>query len=162
MFIRNSYKYVEETMTYFKARYVDHAKDPGKDNIIIIVRKHTISANDEYCDLRYCVSAIQRRKMYVKLRWLNWHFPDRGVFAEIDSSNSLHAFNRFDEKGHVGQKYNNCRLIDLTREELHTMRVPVILGVDDEFWDINFHDTWGSWKNGLSTYRIIFLYQPYP
>ena len=133
MFIRNSYKYVEETMTYFKARYVDHAKDPGKENIIIIVRKHTIFANDEYRDLRYCLSAIQRRKMYVKLRWLNWHFPDCGVFVEIDSSNSLHAFNRFDEKGHVEQKFNNFRLIDLTPEELHTMWVPVILGVDDEF-----------------------------
>ena len=40
----------EDTITHFRAGYVDHARDPGKDNIIIIVRKHTTSTNDKYND----------------------------------------------------------------------------------------------------------------
>ena len=43
----------ENTMTHLRVRYVDHAKDPDKYNIIIIVRKHTTSANDKYHDLAY-------------------------------------------------------------------------------------------------------------
>ena len=43
------------------------------------------------------------------------HFPDHEVTVEIDSPNSIHAFNRFEEEGHVERKYNRFRLIDLTR-----------------------------------------------
>ena len=39
----------QDTITHLRARYVDHARDPGKDNII--VRKHTRPANDKYHDL---------------------------------------------------------------------------------------------------------------
>ena len=46
---------------------------------------------------------------------------------EIDSPNSIHAFNRFEEEGHVERRYNNFRLIDLTREELYAMGVPAML-----------------------------------
>ena len=105
----------EDNIIHLRARYVDHARNPGKDNIIIIVRKHTTSANDKYHELPYHISRIQRRKRYMKLRWLNWHFPDDEVIVEIDSSSSSHAFNRFEEKGHVKQRYNNLRLIDLSR-----------------------------------------------
>ena len=30
----------QDTITYLRTRYVDQWRDPGKDNIIIIVRKH--------------------------------------------------------------------------------------------------------------------------
>ena len=43
------------------------------------------------------------------------HFPDHEVTVEIDNPNSIHAFNRFEEEGHVERKYNRFRLIDLTR-----------------------------------------------
>ena len=46
---------------------------------------------------------------------------------EIDNPNSIHAFNHFEEEGHVERRYNRFRLIDLTREELYVMRVPAIL-----------------------------------
>ena len=49
---------------------------------------------------------------------------------EIDNPNSIHSFNRFEEEGHAEQKYKHFRLIDLTREELYAMGVPVI--PDDE------------------------------
>ena len=48
----------QDTITHLKT-HVPHARDLGKGNIIIIVRKHTLSANDKYHDLPY----------YVKLRW---------------------------------------------------------------------------------------------
>ena len=67
---------VYQTHVYLKAHYVNHARYPAKNNIILIVRKHTTSANDKYHDLPYYASRTQRRKRYVKLRWLNWHFPD--------------------------------------------------------------------------------------
>ena len=61
----------QDTMTCLRKRYVDHARDPGKDNIIITVRKHTTSANDKNHELPYYVARIQGRKRYVKLRWLD-------------------------------------------------------------------------------------------
>ena len=51
---------------------------------------------------------------------------------EIDSPNSIHAFNRFEEEGHAERRYNNFRLIDLTREELYVMGVPAILDDEEE------------------------------
>ena len=51
---------------------------------------------------------------------------------EIDNRNSIHAFSRFEEKGHAEQKYNHFRLIDLTQEELYIMGVPSIFDDEDE------------------------------
>ena len=94
----------EDTITHLRARYVDHASYPGKDNIIIIVRKHTTFANDKYHDLPCYISRIQRRKRYVKVRWLNRHFPDHEVIVELDNANSIHAFDRVEEEGHVERR----------------------------------------------------------
>ena len=103
----------QDIITHLRTRYVDHSRDPGKDNTIIIVRKHTTSANDKYHDLPYYVSRIQRRKRYVKVRWFERHFPDREVVVEMDSPNCIHAFNRLEDEGHVERRYNHFRLIDL-------------------------------------------------
>ena len=46
------------TITCLRTRYVDHARDPGKDNIIIIVRKHTTPANDKFHNLSYYIARI--------------------------------------------------------------------------------------------------------
>ena len=61
----------QDTITHLKTRYVPHPSDPGKDNIIIIVCKHTTPANDKSHDLPYYVARIQRRKRYVKLSWFD-------------------------------------------------------------------------------------------
>ena len=120
----------QDTIIHLRTHYVDHARDLGKDNIIIIVRKHTTPANDRYHDLAYYVTRMQRRKRYVKLRWFDLHLPDHEVIVEIDNPNSIHAFNRFEEEEHAEQKYNHFWLIDLIREELYAVGVPAIL--DDE------------------------------
>ena len=76
-------------------------KKPGKDNIIIIIRKHRMPASENFHDLPYYVARIQRRIRYVKLRWFDQHFPDHEIIVEIDNPNSIHAFSRFEEEGHA-------------------------------------------------------------
>ena len=66
----------QDIITHLKARYVPHVRHPGKDNIIIVVRKYTTSPKDKYHDLPYYVARIQRHKRYVKLRWFDRQFPD--------------------------------------------------------------------------------------
>ena len=117
----------QDTIIHLRTHYVEHARDPGKSNIIIIVRKHTTPANDRFHDLPYFVARIQRRKRYVKLRWFDQHFTDHDFIVEINNPNSIHAFNWFDEEGHTEQKHNRSRLIDLTREELYAKGIPAIL-----------------------------------
>ena len=67
------------TIIYLKTLYIDHARDPGKDNIIITVRKYTTPANDKFPDLLYYVARTQRRKRHVKLRWFDRHFRDHNL-----------------------------------------------------------------------------------
>ena len=122
----------QDTITHLRTRYVDHVRDPGKDNIIIIVRKHTKPVNDKFHGLPYYIARIQRRKIYVKLRWFDRHFPYHEVIVEMDNPNSIHAFNWFEEEGHAERKYNHFRLIDVTREELYAMGVPAIFDDDEE------------------------------
>ena len=122
----------QDAITHLKTRYVPHARNPDKDNIIIIVRKRTTSADDKYHDLSYCIARIQRLKKYSKLRWFDRHFSDHEVIVEIDNPNGIHAFNRFEKEGHAERKYNHFRLIDLTREGLYAMGVPATLDDDEE------------------------------
>ena len=122
----------QDTITHLKIRYVPHVRNPGKDSIIIIVQKHTTSASDKFHELPYYIARIQRHKRYVKLKWFDGHFPDHEIIVEIDNTNSIHAFNRFEKEGHVERKYNHFRLIDLTWEELYAMRVPAILDNEEE------------------------------
>ena len=54
----------QDTIIHLRTRYVDHVRDPGRADIIIIVRKHTKPANYKFNDLPYYVARIQRRKRY--------------------------------------------------------------------------------------------------
>ena len=86
----------QDTIMHLKTRHVPHGRDPGKENIIIVVRKHTTPTNDKVHDLPYYVARIQRRKRYLKLRWFDKHSSDHEDFVEIDNPNSIHAFNKFE------------------------------------------------------------------
>ena len=144
----------QDTITHLRTRYVDHARDPGKDNIIIIVRKHTRPANDKSDDLPYYVVRLQRRKRYVKVRWFDRHLPDHEEIVEINNPNIIHTCNRFEGKGHVEQRYNHFRLTNLAREELYVMGSTC----HPWWWGINLHDLMGSWKIlfFVTGYKIFF------
>ena len=60
----------QDIITHLKTRYIPHARNPRKDNIIIIVWKHTTSANNKYHDLPYYIARIQRRKRYLIMKLL--------------------------------------------------------------------------------------------
>ena len=122
----------QDSITHLKTRYVLHARDPGKDIIIIIVRKHTTSANNKYHKLPYYVARIQRRKKYIKLSLFDQHFHDQEDIVEIDYPNSIHSFNRFEEEGHAERRYKHFRLKDLTRKGLYSIGVPAILDDEEE------------------------------
>ena len=49
----------QDIITHLKTRHVPPARDPGKDNIIIIAREHTTSTSDKFHDLPYYIARIQ-------------------------------------------------------------------------------------------------------
>ena len=95
------------------------------------MRKHTSLPTLSFM-ICHIVTKLQQRKTYVKLTWFDQHFSEHEVIVEIGSPNSIHAFNRFQEEGHVKSRYNHLRLIDLTREEFYAMVVPAILDDEEE------------------------------
>ena len=97
----------QDIITHLETRYVPHAKNPGKDNIIIIVQRHITPANDKFHDLPYYIARVQRRKKYFKLRWFHQPFPDSEIIVEIYNPNGIRAFNWFEEEEHAEQKYNH-------------------------------------------------------
>ena len=109
-----------------KQRYVDRCQDMSKDNVVMIVRKHTCEHEDCHSEYPYYVSRIQRRKIPAKRRWIIEQFPQSEEIVVIDNPNSVHTFNRFEEEGHVERYGCHFRLIDLTREDLYAIGVPAI------------------------------------
>ena len=123
----------QDTINHLKKRYVPRAKDPGKDNIVMIIEKNTIPEEDEFYEYPYCIVRIQRRFINTKKRWFKAQYPNhRFIMDELDNPNGIHAFNRFEEEGFVERFQCYFRLIDLTREDLYTMAVPAILDDDEK------------------------------
>jgi len=94
--------------------------------MIMIVRKHTCQQDDSHFEYPYYISRIQRRTIPAKRRWILGGFPRGEEIVINENPNSVHAFNRFEEEGHVERFGCHFRLIDLTREDLYDMGVPAI------------------------------------
>ena len=116
----------EIELAQVRERHVDRCRDPGKDNVIVIFRKHTTDEDDEHFEYPYYISRIQRRAISIKRRWLLDQFPDSEEIVVIDNPNSVHAFNRLEEEGHVERYGCHFKLIYLTREDLYDLGVPAI------------------------------------
>ena len=52
----------QDIIAHLKKRYVPNAKDPGKDNIVMIIEKNTTPEEDEFYEYLYYVARIQRRR----------------------------------------------------------------------------------------------------
>ena len=111
-------------ITELRERYVDHCRDPSKDNLVVITRKH--EPDDKHFEYPYYISRIQRRVISTKRRWLLAQFPDSEEIVVIDNPNSVHEFNRLEEEGHVERYGCHFKLLDLTREDLYDLGVPAI------------------------------------
>ena len=48
----------QDTIIYLKTHYVPHARNPHKDNIIVIVQKYTTPANNKFPDFPQYVARI--------------------------------------------------------------------------------------------------------
>ena len=62
----------QDLITHLTTRYVDHAKDPGKDNIVMIIEKNSTPQEDEFYEYLYYIARIQRRFISKKDGGL-WH-----------------------------------------------------------------------------------------
>ena len=109
-----------------RERHVDRCRDPGKDNVIVIFRKHTTDEDDAHFEYPYYISRIQRRAIATKRRWVLDQFSNREEIVIIDNPNGIHAFNRLEEEGHLERYKCHFKLVDLTREDLYMMGVPAI------------------------------------
>ena len=114
----------QSEITELRQRYVNHCRDPRKDNVVMITRKH--EPDDKHFEYPYYISRIQRRAISTKRRWLLNQFPDSEEIVVIDNPNSVHVFNRFEEEGHVERYGCHFKLVDLTREDLYDLGVPAI------------------------------------
>ena len=104
---------------------MDHAKDPGKDNIVMIIEKNTTPEEDEFYEYPYYIARIQRRFINTKKRWFKAQYPNhRFIMDELDNPNGILAFNRFEEEGFVERFQCHFRLVDPPCDALYTLATP--------------------------------------
>ena len=114
-----------DIITHLRTRYVPHAKDPGKDNIVIIIEKNTTPEEDEFYEYPYYIARIRRRFIGTKIQWFKAQYPHhRFIMEELDNANGIHAFNRFEEKGYVERFQCHFRLVDIPRDALYALAMP--------------------------------------
>ena len=58
----------QDITAHLRIRYVDHAKDPGKDNIVMVIEKNAAPEEGEFYEYPYYNSRIQRRFVTTKRR----------------------------------------------------------------------------------------------
>ena len=108
-------------------RYVDHAKDPGKENIVMIIEKNTALEDDEFYEYPYYIARIQRRFITTKRRWFKAQYPHhRFIMEELDNANSIHVFNRFERRGYVERFQCHLRIVDIPHDALYALATPAI------------------------------------
>ena len=117
----------QDIITHLKTRHVPHAKDPSKDNIVMIIEKNTAPEEDEFYEYPYYIARIQQRFITTKRRWFKAQYPHhRSIIQELDNVNSIHAFNRFEEKGYVERFQYHFRLVDISRGALYALAMSSI------------------------------------
>ena len=133
---RDVYKYqlqkFQDIIAHLRTHYVDHAKNPGKGNIVMIIEKNAALEEDEFYEYRYHIVRIQQQFIKTKRRWFKAQYPHhRFIIEELDNANSTHAFNRFEEKGYVERFQCHFRLVDVPHDVLYALatNVPAAQGL---------------------------------
>ena len=107
--------------------HVPRAKDEGKDNIVMIIEKNTAPKEDEFYEYPYYIVRIQRWFINIKRLWFKAQYPHhRFIMEELDNANSIHAFNRFEEKEYVEPLQCHFRLVDIPHDALYALATPAI------------------------------------
>ena len=128
---RDVYKYqvqkCQDIITHLRASHNPHAKDPGKNNIVMIIEKNTAPEEDEFYEYPYYIATIQLPFVTTKKRWFKAQYPQhRFILEEVDNANSIHAFNRFEGKGYAERFQCHFRLADISRDVFYVLATPTI------------------------------------
>ena len=68
---------------------------------------------------------MQTRFINTKRRWFRAQYPHhRFILEEVDNANSIHAFNRLEEEGHVECFQCHFRVVDLSCDTLYALSMP--------------------------------------
>ena len=79
----------QDIITRLRTRYVDHAKNPGKDKIIRIIEKNTAPEENEFYEYPYYIARIQRQFINTKRRCFKAQYHHhRIIMEELDNANS--------------------------------------------------------------------------
>ena len=88
----------------------------------MIIEKNTAPEEDELYEYLYYIVRIQRRFITTKRRWFKAQYSNhRFIMEELENANSIHAFNRFEEKEYVDRFHCHFRLADIPRDPLHAL-----------------------------------------
>ena len=88
----------------------------------MIIEKNTVPEEDEFYEYPYYIARIQRRFINTKIRWFKAQYPHhRFIIEELDNANSIHAFNRFEEKGHLERFQCHFMLVDILCDVLYAL-----------------------------------------
>ena len=117
----------QDIITHLKTSHVPHAKDPSKDNIVMIIEKNTAPEEDEFYEYPYYIARIQQWFITTKKRWFKAQYPHhRFIIEELGNANSIHAFNRPEEKGYVERFQCHFRRVDIPRDVFYALATPAI------------------------------------
>ena len=115
----------QDIIANLKKRHVPHAKDLGKENIVMIIEKNTTSKEDEFYEFPYFVARIQPRFINTKKQWFKAQYPNHNpVMEELDNANGIHTFNRFGEEGFVERFQCHFRLVDIPYDAFYALVTP--------------------------------------
>ena len=116
----------QDIITRLRTCHVPHAKDPGKDNIVMIIEENTTPEENGLYEHPYYIASIQRRFISTKKRWFKAQYPHHGfIMDELDNPNGIHAFNRFEEERFVENFQCHFRLIDVPLDAFYVLATPV-------------------------------------
>ena len=93
----------------------------------MIIEKNTAFKEDEFYEFPYYIARIQRRFITTKRRWFKAQYPHHSfIIEELDNAYSIHAFNRFKEKGYVEHFQCHFRLVEIQHDVLYALAAPNI------------------------------------
>ena len=93
----------------------------------MIIEKNTAPKEDEFYEYPYYIARIQQCFINTKRRWFKSQYPHhRFIMEELDKANSIHAFNRLQEKGYVEHFQCHFRLVDIQHDALYALAMSAI------------------------------------
>ena len=93
----------------------------------MIIEENTTPEDDQLYEYSYYIARIRRRFITRKRRWFRAKYPHHRLIAEeLDNANSIHAFNQFEEEGHVERLQCHFRLVDIANNALYALGTPTI------------------------------------